>query len=232
MDVKEALVVTVHSKKVAQGNATRDALVAAAREEFGTRGYADASVDDIVHRAGVTKGAFYHHFSSKQALFLRVFENVKKELSRAAFVVHVDHEPFASRGLGSRRIKRMVDQDDDELWADLVARCRRFVELHTDPRMQQIALIDAHWVLTWEDRQRVEREHGVVLLRADLRRAMQRGLIERLPVGVASVILAGALNEACMLVANADDREEALDEAMDIVRRFLEGLRKRGSGSS
>lgn len=224
MDVKAAGSAPV-SKKVAQGNVTRDALVAAAREEFGAGGYSATSVDDIVLRADVTKGAFYHHFAGKKELFLRVFENVKRELSRAAFVTHVEHEPFAPPREGPRRLHPSVDQTDAELWNQLVERCRRFIELHTDPHLQRIVLVDARWVLTWEERQRVERKHGVVLLRADLRRAMRRGLVDRLPLRALALLLTGALDEACMLVGNAAERDKALSDAMAVIERFLEGLR-------
>ncbi|MFW6202004.1 MAG: helix-turn-helix domain-containing protein [Gemmatimonadota bacterium] len=214
------------SKKVLQGDATRAELLAAAREEFGARGYLDTSMDDIVLRADVTKGAFYHHFSGKKELFLRVFEEVKKELSRAAFVTHVDHEPFSGGGGRAGPLNRFVEQDDDEVWSQLLERCERYIELHTDPKIRRIALLDSRSVLTPEEWQRVEREHGVVLLRADLRRAMRRGILRRLPLRALSVILTGALNEACMLVVGAEeDADEALADAMTVVRRLLEGLR-------
>jgi len=214
------------SKREAQGRETREALLAAARVEFGLRGYADTAVDEIVRRAEVTKGAFYHHFSSKEELFLRVFERVKKELSRAAFVTHVDHRPFAAPDAQPRKLRRFVEQENEEVWEELLDRCRRYIELHTDPALRRIVLVDARWVLPWEDWQRVEGEHGVILLRADLRRAMRRGLIEELPLRVLSLILSGALNEACLLVANASGAEEALDEAMAVLERLLGGLRR------
>lgn len=217
---------TVESRKAVQGRATREALLEAARAEFGARGYAETGVEEIVRRAGVTKGAFYHHFSGKEELFLRVFEQVKKELSRAAFITHVDHEPFAAPGAPPRRLRPFVEQDNEEVWQGLVERCRRYVELHTDPQSYRIVLVDAPWVLTWEDRQRIEGEEGVILLRAGLRRAMRRGLVAPLPLRVLAVILSGALNEACRLVANASDRKQALDEVMTVVERMLGGLRE------
>lgn len=216
---------TIPSTKAAQGRATRDKLIAVARAEFGARGYADTSVDDIVRQARVTKGAFYHHFSGKKELFLRVFENVKKELSRAAFVTHVDHQPFVARDAQSRRPNRFADQDNTEVWSQLIERCRRYIELHTDPRLDRIVLVDARWVLNRDDWQRIENEHDVTLLRADLRRAMHRGIVERLPLRVLAGILAGALNEACLLVANASDPARALDEAMTVIERLLQGTR-------
>lgn len=222
MDVKRARN-SVGSKKVAQGNLTRDALIAAARKEFGARGYSAAVVDDIVARANVTKGAFYHHFSGKKELFLRVFENVERELSRAAFVTHVEHEPFAPPDRRPRP-RPFLDQTNAEVWEQLVDRCRRYVELHTDPHLRRIVVVDAQWVLSWEERQAIEQRHGIVLLRADLRRAMRRGLIDPLPLRALSVLLKGTLNEACILVANAEDRQGALDEAMTVVQRFLKGL--------
>lgn len=213
------------SRKVAQGQATRGALLAAARVEFAARGYTDASLDGIVCRARMTKGAFYHHFTGKQDLFLRVFENVKKELSRGAFVVHLEHRPFAAPEAQPETYKPLAEQTDAEVWRQLIDRCRRYIELHTDPEVSRIVLVDARSVLDWKDWHRVEREHGVVLLRADLRRAMQRRILRRLPLGTLAVILTGALNDACLLVANAPDRAAALDEAMTVLAGLLEGLR-------
>jgi AcrR family transcriptional regulator len=213
------------SKKLEQGQATRRALLDAAREEFAARGYAATAIDGIVRRAGVTKGACYHHFSGKEDLFLQVYENAKKELSRAAFVTHLDHKPFAAPEEQSHDLERFVEQTNEEVWRQLVERCRRYVELHIDPRIRQIVLVDARSVLPWEVWLRIEREQGVVLLRADLRRAMLRGILERLPLHPLAAILAGALNEVCLLVANAVDADTTLDEAMLILERFLDGLK-------
>jgi hypothetical protein len=85
-------------------------------------------------------------------------------------------------------------------------------------------------VLSWEERKAIETDHGTVLLRADLRRARQRGLIAAdLPIHLTAVLLAGALNEACMIVAHDDDRNQSLHRAMSVIGRFLAGLRVAGS---
>lgn len=214
------------SKKVAQGNATRESLLSAARDLFGTQGYFDTSLDAIVHHAGVTKGAFYHHFEGKEELFLKVVETVKRELSRAAFVVHLSHEADdGNSGSRGKALRTVADLDNEEIWNDLLTCCRRYIELHSDPQVRRIVLLDARSVLTWDQWQTVEREHGTVMLRANLRRAMQRGIIQRLPLYALATLVAGALIEACMLVANADEPERALAESITIVERLLEGLR-------
>ena len=62
-----------------QAEATRELLVSIARERFTEQGYAATSIEDIVQRAGVAKGALYHHFSGKDALFRAVYEAVLAE---------------------------------------------------------------------------------------------------------------------------------------------------------
>lgn len=213
------------SKKAVQGNATQESLLSAARRLFGTHGYSDTSVDAIVHDAGVTKGAFYHHFGSKEEIFLKVVERVKQELIRAAFVVHLT--PTNEDDSGEASIRAVSDLDNSQIWSDLVTCCRRYIELHSQPQVRRIVLVDARSVLTWEQWQAVEREHGTVMLRANLRRAMQRGLIQRLPLPALATLLSGALNEACMMVAYADDADLALAEAIAIVEQLLEGVRVR-----
>jgi AcrR family transcriptional regulator len=74
----------VKSKKVEQGEATRHALLDAARTLFGEQGYAATSLDEVVSAANVTKGALYHHFAGKQQLFAAVYEQVKREVSERA----------------------------------------------------------------------------------------------------------------------------------------------------
>ncbi|HVT41686.1 MAG TPA: helix-turn-helix domain-containing protein, partial [Acidimicrobiales bacterium] len=69
---------------MAQGDATRATLVGAARELFGAQGYAETSIDEIVARAGLTKGAVYHHFEGKEGLFTAVFEQVYREVTDQA----------------------------------------------------------------------------------------------------------------------------------------------------
>src|SRR6201996_6342428 len=77
MTVKVVNVVTVRSRRLEYSESTRDALVDGAVELFTKRGYASTSLDEIAKKARVTKGALYHHFSGKQALFEAAFDVVE-----------------------------------------------------------------------------------------------------------------------------------------------------------
>ena len=193
----------VKSRRVAQGEATRHALLGGARALFGSQGYAETSLDEIVLAAGVTKGALYHHFSGKEELFRAVFQSVKEELSRVVVEAQMDPDP----------------------WTSLLAGCRTFIEAHTDPGVQRIVLLDARAVLSWEAWHEVDSQYGTVILRSVLRRAVNHGLIEPHPLNSLATILSGGLTEACMLVANAADPAAARVEAIEIIERLLQGLR-------
>jgi AcrR family transcriptional regulator len=71
--------VAVKGLRQRQADATRELLVSIARERFTEQGYAATSIEDIVRRAGVAKGALYHHFSGKEALFRAVYDAVLAE---------------------------------------------------------------------------------------------------------------------------------------------------------
>ncbi|HYH33786.1 MAG TPA: TetR/AcrR family transcriptional regulator [Nocardioides sp.] len=98
------LVPRVPSRRQQYSATTRRALIDHAEELFTEHGYAATSLDAIVAAAQVTKGALYHHFSGKQALFEAVFERVEGEAARAihdSLEGHEDPWEKAMAGLGA-----------------------------------------------------------------------------------------------------------------------------------
>src|SRR5436309_3908690 len=83
MNVKndQAAAVPARTTKAEQSEATRSALVAAARPLFAERGYSGVGTEEIVRAAGVTRGALYHHFEGKRELFAAVYERIEAELA-------------------------------------------------------------------------------------------------------------------------------------------------------
>jgi AcrR family transcriptional regulator len=193
----------VKNKRVIQGDRTRDALVAAARTLFGSQGYAATSTEEIVTKAGVTKGALYHHFNDKENLFRAVFEQVQREVSDRAVVEFLQADT----------------------WEPLVIGCQLWVDAHSDPEVRQIVLVDARGVLGWEIARQVETRLSTVALRGALRMAMHAGVIERRPLRPLAFMLLGALSEACLYVAEADDPQQARDEVRELIVALLQGLR-------
>lgn len=76
---------------------SREALVQHARAAFGEVGYARASMDLIARRAGLRKSSLFHHFATKDDLYLEVFHSILGELSRFVDVARDATGPFAER---------------------------------------------------------------------------------------------------------------------------------------
>jgi AcrR family transcriptional regulator len=191
--------------KAGQREATIRALVAAARRLFAERGYAGVGTEEIVQRAGVTRGALYHHFRGG-----------KEELFRAV-LVQLSAETM-------RQIAAAASAPEDP-WEALMAGADAFLDACTTPEVQRIMLVDGPSVLGWDVWRAIDSDHGLGLLEQALQRAMDAGAM--LPGSTTAVahVLAGALDEAAMVVARAEDPPAAREEMGRTVRRLLEGLR-------
>jgi AcrR family transcriptional regulator len=193
------------SKKVEQSEATRAALLRVAREFFTEKGYAGTATEDIVQRAGVTRGALYHHFRDKKELFEAVFEEAERELVET--------------------VRNAVVSAQADPWQGFLIGCQVFLDACLEPAVQRIVLIDAPSALGWDTWHRIEAEYGLGLIRHSLQAAMDAGEIARLPVEPFAHLLLGALNEAAMGIARAEDRQSARAEAGVVVDRLLNGLK-------
>jgi AcrR family transcriptional regulator len=190
--------------KAEQADATRTALSAAARHLFTERGYAATSTTEIVERAGVTRGALYHHFAAKDELFRAVFEQLEGEVTE-----HVAQQALTS---------------DDPL-EQLRRGTRAYLDACIDPAVQRVVLLDGPSVLGWETWQEIEQRYGYGLVQAGVEAAIGAGLISPQPVDALAHVLFGALTEAGMVVARADAPRTARSEMEAAMDRLLDGLR-------
>jgi AcrR family transcriptional regulator len=194
----------VTPSKAEQADATRTALGAAARQLFTERGYAATSTTEIVERAGVTRGALYHHFAAKEDLFRAVFEQLEDEVTK-----HVAKEALTS--------------------ADPLEQLRRgtraYLDACIDPAVQRVVLLEGPSVLGWQTWQEIEQRYGYGLVVAGVEAAIGAGLIAAQPVEPLAHVLFGALTEAGMVVARADDPGAARAEMEAAMDRLLDGLR-------
>ena len=187
-----------------QSATTRRVLLEAARPLFAERGYSGVSTEEIVRRAAMTRGALYHHFRDKKDLFRAVFEQLEQEIV----------EQIAA-----------VAASEPDLWRQQLAALQAFLDICEEPDVQQIALVDAPSVLGWEAWREIEARYGLALVRAGLQAVMDAGIIEKQPVEPLAHLLLGALMEAGMVIARAEDVDAARKEVGESVERVLEGLR-------
>jgi AcrR family transcriptional regulator len=194
----------VTSRKAEQSDATRSALLVAARRLFTDHGYAATSTNEIVERAGVTRGALYHHFPAKYDLFRAVFEQLEAEL--------VD------------QVARVALAGSDAL-EQLRLGCGAFLDICLDPAVQRIVIVEGPAVLGWERWHEIEERYGHGLVVAGVAAAVDAGLVERQPVEPLANVLFGALAQAGMVVARSDDPGAARTDMETAMDRLLDGLR-------
>lgn len=183
---------------------TRAALLATARRLFATKGYAGTGTEEVVAEAGVTRGALYYHFADKRALFEAVVESVAEEV------------------LGA--IEAAAGQAKTPA-AALVKGTGAFLDACLEPAARQIFLIDAPSVLGWKRWREIDARYGGGSLRLGIEAALEvLPKPQRLSAEALTYLLTGAMNEAALWLAEAENEAAARKAADAALKRILELL--------
>ena len=191
------------SKRAAQGRATRDQLIEVATRLFAERGYEDTSIEAVLSAAGVSRGALYHHFAGKDALFEAVVASVEQRVNiEMAAAIGAVRDPIAVIRAGALA------------WIDLAG----------DPVIQRIMLTDAPAVLGWERWRTMDEGRTYGQARALLQAVSDAGQLPAHLVGGFAHIILGAIDEMAVVIARAPDKEAALAEGRVAVDEMLRRL--------
>ncbi|MER9235227.1 TetR/AcrR family transcriptional regulator [Mesorhizobium sp. M0622] len=184
---------------------TRAKLIGAARQAFGTLGYAEASMDDFTASAGLTRGALYHHFGDKKGLLQAVIAEIDAEMSA--------------------RLK-VVSAKADNLWQGFVDECTAYIEMALEPEIQRIVLRDGPAVLG-DPSQWPSQSACIRSMTESLQRLSDEGTILAVDPETAARLVSGASLHAAQWIANSDDPEATSKKAVKAFKVLLEGLLNR-----
>jgi len=193
------------SRRQEYSASTRRALVEVAAQLFTEQGYAGTSLDEIVAGARVTKGALYHHFSGKQALFESVFDGIEE---RAAREIHK-----AVRG-------------NRDPWDKALGGLRAFLAILQEPAYRQVVIADGPAVLGYE-RYREQEERTTFGIMQEIVSSVLSGYdLEPSMVETFSRVFFGAMSASGAAVSTAEDPRRASREVEAAIGYILAGLRQ------
>ena len=154
---------------------TRSLLISAARRLFAERGYHNVGVREFAAAAGVTRGALYHYFADKEALFLAVYDAVQRDLMQEA-------------------ARRHRDPARPDRWTQLRQDLQLALDLARDQEFQRIKLVDGPAVMGWTRWREVERQFGLGAVMKAVERSMAEGLIPACPAEPLSLMIWSSFN--------------------------------------
>jgi AcrR family transcriptional regulator len=178
---------------------------AAARRLWAERGYAEVSTPEIAEAAGVTRGAMYHQFPDKSSLFLSVLEEVETDVMKRL-----------AESVGAARPETPADA--------LRVAADAWIELAAEPEVRQLVLLDAPSVIGWAGFREISQRYGLGMTEQLLSAAIDAGQLRRQPVRPLATVMLGALDEAAMSIANADDPVQEQRHVRAVVNDLLDGL--------
>ncbi|MDI5976191.1 TetR/AcrR family transcriptional regulator [Amycolatopsis magusensis] len=194
----------MRSRRLDYSESTRSALVTSAVGLFTERGYAGTSLDEVARRARVTKGALYHHFSGKQALFEAAFDAVENEV--------IDR-------------LRKVRNGPEAPWERAVLCLRTFIKCCLEPEYQRLVVHEAPVVMGWERWREAEEHFSFGLVRDSIEELVDAGELEQVPVDTTSRLLFGALSSAATVIAGSADPQQVSAEVEAVVIALLSRIR-------
>jgi AcrR family transcriptional regulator len=189
--------------RIEQGQGTRQHIIEVATGLFAVRGYEGTSIEAVLAEAGLSRGALYHHFSGKAALFDAVLEATEARIARlVATAAAIERNPRDA----------------------LRAGCLAWLRLSEDPAAQQIALIDAPAVVGWDRWREIDATHAFGMLRAGIQAIAAQSELPAHVVEPIAYMLNAALLELAIYVSRAPDVHTALTTAIDALDELLNRL--------
>jgi AcrR family transcriptional regulator len=182
-------------------------LVRAARALFTEKGFQNATLEEVAARAGVTRGAVYHHFADKRELFAAVFVELERE---------VDAAGKAAAGAAAASSPREA----------FLAGCRAYLGFAQRPDFHRIVLVDGPAALGPAGWHAADSHLGLPTLDAAVKALMAVGVIEPQPPRPLALLLFGALNEAGFALARGEPDVD-VESALSALGRILDGLAPR-----
>ena len=195
---------SVKPLRARQAEATRNLLIAVARENFTEHGYAATSIDDIIQQAGVARGALYHHFSGKEALFRAVYETVEHEV-----------------------VARVMEAATPEAspWDAVRAGLSAFLDACLEPAFRRVVILDSVSVLQWQAAEGGIEHVEMSMLRTVLTPLATNGDLKGVPVEPLAYVALGGLYGAALYIARAAEPAKARAEADTVLDTIIAGLR-------
>jgi AcrR family transcriptional regulator len=190
-------------KQAERSAGTIGAIESAARKLFASRGFAETSIDEIAARAGVAKGAVYHHFASKEAIFARLVDALQAELAAELAAAP------------PRRGGAPVDR-----FADAVL---RYLLAASEPARKRILLIDGPAVIGWQAWREIDAKYFGAGTRLAVAALLGADPAPRAVEALAHLVL-GAVMEAALVCATADDPRRSARDFSAGLRQLLGGL--------
>ena len=179
--------------------------MAAARRLWGARGYAEVSTPEIAEAAGVTRGAMYHQFPDKTALFVSVLEAVETDvMARLAAAVATAQPKTPADTLHVAA----------DAWLDIAG----------EPEVRRLVLLDAPTILGWAGFREISLRYGLGMTEQLLTAAIDAGQLKEQPVRPLATVMIGALDEAAMSIANAAEETAEREQVRAVVHDLIDGL--------
>lgn len=180
---------------------TRSAVLAAAQLLFAENGYAGTSIQDIIEAAGISRGALYHHFKSKEAIFAAVFLTTSADAVREA---------------GSRIPSGVGPRDS------LISGCVAWLDVVSDEPIGQILLVDGPLALGWERARALEERTSLGSMRSAIQRAIDAGELRTTSADLLARLLSATLTEAALSLRDGGSAD--LEAASLLITSMIEGL--------
>jgi len=197
--------VAVKTLRERQAEATRQLLVSVARELFTEKGYAATSVEEIIQRAGVARGALYHHFNGKDALFRAVYDEVQADIATRVVAAAVA---------------------GPEPWEGVRSGLSAFLDACLEPEFRRIVILDSVPVLSqdvWDG----GIEHNELPMLRNVLTPLVETYLPGVPVEPLVHVALGGLYGAALYIARSPDPKAARAEADTVLDTLIGGLRAR-----
>lgn len=182
--------------------ATRAQLLRAARRLFVEKGYAETGTPEIVEAAGVTRGALYHHFADKRALFAALVAEEAKAVSATIEAKAAASEPVEGLLRGSRA----------------------YLEAMAAPGRCRLLLIDGPAVLGRDEIVEIDAANAAGSLRTGLEAAITAGAIAPLPLDALASQLSALFDRAALEI----DRGGLIEDHVAVIEAIIHGFRHAG----